>query len=157
MIQRKQSIYLLLIALITIVLSLGDFAFYEEQGKVKGEEGMQTIEIQYDEALLNGETMDYTTMLWFILLVAGGLSLVTIFLFKNRKIQANMVRLILALLVTSLVLMYWYTYAADFIPSGEGHMNYLALPPFACVVLAILALRGIKSDDALVRSVDRIR
>ena len=157
MIQRKQSIFLLLAAIIALTLAFGDFVFYTETGTLPNVEGVQKLEIQYDETINNGEPIDNYAIHWVVLVVAGFLSFVVIFFFKSRKTQANLTRLAMALFISCLVFMYYDSYALNPFADGKGSMTWLALPPIACAIFTALALRGIKKDEALVRSVDRLR
>ena len=90
--------------------------------------------------------------------VAGALALICIFLFNNRQAQirvaifafiANFIGLILAVMF----------YLQDAASSADVVINdqpgsYL---PFAFLVLVLLALRFIRKDDKLVKSMDRLR
>ncbi len=86
-------------------------------------------------------------------------SLAAIFLFKNRMLQARLagVSIIVAVLLMALVAFAAKT-TIDQTPSG-GTVNFavgLALPVLA-LALNWLASRAIKKDEALVRSMDRLR
>lgn len=81
------------------------------------------------------------------------LSLVTIFMYMKRKLQAAMCLVNMALLVI------WYILLAV-LPENTGGMMVLewtvALPA-VCILLLFMAHRGILADEKLVRSLDRIR
>lgn len=94
------------------------------------------------------------------LTVLGALvSFIAIFLFKNRPLQArlagaSMIATILLVALTAVAV----KAALDQIPSG-GSTQFaagLAMPVVASV-LNWLATRAIRKDDALVRSMDRLR
>jgi len=89
----------------------------------------------------------------FILTVTGALlSLIGIFMFKNRKLQMKLIRL--AVLVELVIGIRLLMVLKEF----EVSLNTkcILLLAFAFVAL-IMAYRGVKKDDDLVRSVDRIR
>ena len=131
MIQRIQSIYLLVA---TIAMALISF-------KVP----VWTLNEQLFMA------QDDTKM--FILTVAGALlSLIGIFMFKNRKLQMKLIRLIV--LVEMLIGVRLFMVLQEF--EVSLNTNCILLLAFAFVAL-IMAYRGVKKDDDLVRSVDRIR
>ena len=89
----------------------------------------------------------------FILTLAGALlSLVGIFMFKNRKLQMKLIRL--AVLVELVIGVRLFIVLQEFEVSLNS--NCIFLLAFAFVAL-IMAYRGVKKDDDLVRSVDRIR
>ena len=131
MIQRIQSIYLLVA---TIAMALISF-------KVP----VWTLNEQLFIA------QDDTKM--FILTVVGALlSLIGIFLFKNRKLQMKLIRL--AVLVEMVIGVRLFMVLQEF--EVSLNTNCILLLAFAFVAL-IMAYRGVKKDDDLVRSVDRIR
>lgn len=90
--------------------------------------------------------------------IAGLLALVAIFRFKNRPQQMRITRF--ALIADSVgialtVLLYWRdvnALASTEVTDGAG-----AYLPLGFILFAILALRGIKKDEELVRSADRLR
>ena len=131
MIQRIQSIYLLVA---TIAMALISF-------KVP----VWTLNEQLFMA------QDDTKM--FILTVAGALlSLIGIFMFKNRKLQMKLIRLIV--LVEMVIGVRLFMVLQEF--EVSLNTNCILLLAFAFVAM-IMAYRGVKKDDDLVRSVDRIR
>lgn len=89
--------------------------------------------------------------------VAAILSLVAIFGFKNRLLQIRLVWLafaVKALFAAALIGMFMYfKYALD---SWVGY-GPAVLMPFLGLILDFLAIKGIKKDEALVKSLDRIR
>ena len=131
MIQRIQSIYLLVA---TIAMALISF---------------QVPVWTLNEQLFMAQ--DDTKM--FILTVAGALlSLIGIFIFKNRRLQMKLIRL--AVLVELVIGVRLFMVLKEF--EVSLNTNCILLLAFAFVAL-IMAYRGVKKDDDLVRSVDRIR
>ena len=82
------------------------------------------------------------------------LSLVTLFLYKNRKqqIKFGIITLVLSLLL--LLLYFWQS--QSFIPA-ESRYDLTALIPLFIPVFLFLALRGIYKDEKLVKSADKLR
>lgn len=88
-------------------------------------------------------------------------SLITIFLFKNRKLQKNLVILSIVLIIACHIAGYFY-----FFPSGSQSTSTLqaglkpavgaVLPLFGLILLA-LAYRFIDKDEKIVKSMDRLR
>jgi hypothetical protein len=131
MIQRIQSIYLLVA---TIAMALISF---------------QVPVWTLNEQLFMAQ--DDTKM--FILTVAGALlSLIGIFIFKNRRLQMKLIRL--AVLVELVIGVRLFMVLKEF--EVLLNTNCILLLAFAFVAM-IMAYRGVKKDDDLVRSVDRIR
>jgi len=133
MIQRIQSIYLLVV---TIAMALVSF-------KVP----VWTL----NEKLTFAQ--DDTKM--FILTIAASLfSVVAIFIFKNRKLQMKLIRMAIMVIAVIAVRLGLLFGSNEF----DFTLNYscFALLSFAFSAL-VMAYRGVKKDDDLVRSADRIR
>jgi len=136
MIQRIQSIYLLITALIA-----GAVSFFVEVYK--------NFEIHdlfpKDELVVMG-----------LFIVSAVLSLCTIFLFKNRKLQfvLNRLNIILNLILLGLFV-YWSLNAPGEAEASKKGVGMIL--PFISIVFLVLANRAIKKDEDLVKSVDRLR
>ena len=142
MIQRIQSIWLLLAAAAAF-LTLR-FPFY-------------TGEMPATDVIPPGyHTVTGQSSILLTILSAGvGLAaLISIFLHKNRKMQFRIVMLTLLVSVVNLVLFYLET--KNFV-AGKGNFSLSAAFALSVPVFLILALRGIKKDDKLVKSLDRLR
>jgi hypothetical protein len=88
-----------------------------------------------------------------ILCVAVGLgSLVSIFLYKNRKRQMQIT--FVALLLQLLNIFLFIQKANSFV---DGTYSLSSVFSFAVPVLLILALLSIRKDEQLIRSMDRLR
>jgi len=87
------------------------------------------------------------------LLLSTLMTIVTIFLYTRRKVQAALC------LVNIAVILAWYILLAV-LPQGVNEVRILqwydALPA-VCVILIFMARKGILADEKLVRSLDRIR
>jgi len=137
MIQRIQSVYLLIAAIASAGLI---FVFH----LWKTNEGVLVFAL--DELLYFG-----------LFLGSGVLSLILIFMFKNRKSQFVLGRLNIIL---NFILLGLFVYrslslsgeASDVSEKGIG----ILLPIFSIVFIA-LANKAIKKDEDLVKSVDRLR
>jgi hypothetical protein len=84
------------------------------------------------------------------------LSLLTIFLFKNRKLQFVMGRIIILINLFLLVLLIYLslTLSGETSVSEKGIGMFL---PILAILLIVLANKAIKKDEDLVKSVDRLR
>jgi len=141
MIQRLQSVWLLLAAAAAFC-SL-QFSFYS--GNMIAANQAKSF------AVLNAQS----NLLLLILSAGAGIaSLISIFLYKNRKTQLRIVLVTLLVSVINLVL--FFTQTKKFVP-GEGSYNLTAIFAIVVPVFLILAMRGIKKDEKLVKSLDRLR
>jgi len=94
--------------------------------------------------------------LWAVSLDAGivaVLSLITIFLYKKRNLQIKISYLLLLLLV----LIYVLYIILDLQSLSLSEIGYTFAFPFISFILTYLAIGGIRKDEKLVRSLDRLR
>ena len=141
MIQRLQSVWLLLAAAAAFC-SL-QFSFYS--GNMIAANQAKSF------AVLNAQS----NLLLLILSAGAGIaSLISIFLYKNRKTQLRIV--LVTLLVSIINLVLFFTQTKKFVP-GEGNYNLTAIFAIVVPIFLILAMRGIKKDEKLVKSLDRLR
>jgi len=146
MIQRIQSLFLLLASLATFGLFGLPFA---STGQAVSQSAIFT------DAIYN---LQDNIALLVIFGLAGLLAFVAIFLFKNRKLQMNLGRFALIANIIGLVLAIILFYQ-DMNTLGTAEPNDQAglYMPFIAVVFLGLALRFIGKDDKLVKSMDRLR
>lgn len=140
MLQRLQTVWLLLVAVLAFVsLKVSFFS-----GNILVENVKQ---FQNFTAMSN--------MLIMILTVGVGIaSLITIFLFKDRKLQIKISFAVLAVAVLNIILYYLQT--KNYVPE-EWTFDISSLITIAIPFLLFLAIRGIYQDEKLVKSVDRLR
>jgi len=137
MIQRIQSIWLLFAA-VCVFLTL-KFSTY-----------VGTNKDLIPSTFLNGVA---TLPLIFVTLAVGILTLITIFLYKNRKLQLRLT--ILAVLLEAGLVFLYYNEIQTFI--GKGTFSITAILHVAVIVFLILAARGIRSDNKLIKDSNRLR
>jgi cytochrome bd-type quinol oxidase subunit 2 len=159
MIQRIQSIYLLIAAIATIIL------IFIPIGYITTDE-YQYVFNSFVVKLNIPETSVYMSTVYIALLlgISAILSIVAIFMYKNRKNQTTIVYAnMLIFLITVLVMTYLYP---DVIFVRKGLMNPNDLFNFnywilACMIPAALGLylanRAIKKDEEKVKAADRLR
>lgn len=140
MIQRLQSVWLLLAAAAAFC-SL-QFPFYS--GNMIMDNQSKRIELTAQSHLL----------LTILSAGVGIASLIAIFLYKNRKIQLRLVVVTLFVSILNLVLFFMQT--KKFVP-GEGNYSLTAIFAIFVPVLLFFAIRGIRRDEKLVKSLDRLR
>lgn len=140
MIQRIQTIYLLLAA-------IGNFGL-----------GMLPWAVSSDSAgagiFADGQfsATDHTGLIAG-LMAAGALAFIAIFLFKQRKVQVKLAAVSLVLTLLAAAFGAWLFFAAG--ATAQVHAGAVLLLP--SVIFVILAMRYIRKDDKLVRSMDRLR
>lgn len=81
---------------------------------------------------------------------------ITIFLFKKRPTQKNLIWLGILLAVVFIVMMYFQVEKATTV-NTRGEYKFGAIFPILYIVLLIMAYRGVRKDEKLIKSVDRLR
>lgn len=164
MIQRIQTVYLLLIAAIAWLLLLTNPSYIEFEGFAKwtgGERGILSIHFTKVFYTAGEVIINVIPILWMSISLAaiGTIAIVSIFLYNMRKIQTIVVAcnyifiVLLYILMFSTGLKYYKEIANEFtFDIAIGLFFPLFLPLFN-----YMALRRINFDETLVRSVNRLR
>ncbi len=150
MIQRKQTIWLLLASLI-ILLTL-----YIPYG-IHSVSSIDTTSII--ETDLTAKT---NTLLLILAILSAAFSFFIIFLYNNRKLQMKLC--LLAILIVLAILAYQF-YDASQTAAGNklavgilGSKIYLGVAiPILSIFFLMMAYTGIKKDEKLIRDSDRLR
>lgn len=155
MIQRIQSLYLFMTSVISIIFLKGVYlTFFDKSGTHLNLAMTGLYRIAENGAL------EQIGVLWFITipgLIIPALSMITVFMYKRRDLQLILVRIlmlfVIAFLAASII------YIIFIIARFETNIDnwYKLLIPVIQLVLVILAFRGVKKDDDLVKSYDRLR
>lgn len=153
MIQRIQSVYFLLASLALFALFIFPLANVFDAAGAKRIKITGVYEIVGEE-LLQKESF---TLLTIAAVVLAVLPLVLIFLYKNRKQQ-----MLLTYILTAVVILfsYWVSVAIKGATSAVLHISDYGIGiglSSVAVLFLILAARGIKKDEQLIRSADRLR
>lgn len=150
MIQRIQTIYLLLIVALGIAL-----IFLPVLQLVTPEEASELH--VWELSAIGGAPLQG---LWGLLVTTALiplLALVDIFLYKKRLLQARL-NIFLALLCLGYYgVLAIYIWQAKLALGVDWHILPWASFPLVCFVLTLMATRRILKDEALVRAADRIR
>ncbi len=148
MIQRIQSLYLLLSTILGIVclcMPLGNFMLQGAHFAT-----MHNLWMNIDQ-----ERLYSCYPLFVVLLLSTLLTFVSIFMYKTRALQMRTATLTIVLMVG------WYACLAYFAYSSEQEVSFRptvwAALPFTMIVLNYLAFRGIMRDEMLIRSLNRLR
>lgn len=155
MIQRIQSVYLFLTIILSSLFLNGNFlSFINKTGDVYKIGLTNIVKITQGQG---SEIVGGVLPLAILVILIAVLSIITIFLFRQRKTQLILsgitIGLVLALILWSCYHSYIVIskYDATFVPGLKMVLPLLQL------VFTILAFRGIKKDEQLVKSYDRLR
>ncbi|PWG04140.1 DUF4293 domain-containing protein [Polaribacter aquimarinus] len=143
MIQRIQSIYLLLAS----VVSGGLIMVFNLWENLKNE--VYALDLFLRESIL-------LNIIPLLFLLSAIVSLVAIFLFKNRKLQfvVGRISILINLFLLGLLIYVSLTLPGEVSISEKGIGMFL---PILAILLIVLANKAIKKDEDLVKSVDRLR
>jgi phosphoglycerol transferase MdoB-like AlkP superfamily enzyme len=104
-----------------------------------------------------GELIGKTIPMTILSVLIPVISLLTILLYKNRKLQIKFALVLLILEVLLIGIIAYYALISI------QNKNVTLVPvintfiPVVTIILSILAYRGIKNDDKIVKSYDRLR
>ena len=150
MIQRIQTVYLLLTTILAVLFLSGTIINFEN-GINLNLEGISGV-------VSSGPEYGKNELSFTILLIAVPImSFITIFLYRNRKSQMKLTILLIMLILLEIAAGAYYTHYV------MGNFNTYPVPglklilPLLMLIFAILAYRGIRKDEKLVRSYDRLR
>ena len=150
MLQRKQTVFLFISFLLTIVCLCLPVGSFEPNGMGAGKQ-------MFNLWLLNDGHHVYSFPgLFFILLITCPISLKAISSFHNRMFQSRLCVLNIILLVLWYVV---YVVSVKIISSDmySFHPSIAACFPLISIILLFMARKGILDDEKLVRAADRIR
>ena len=158
MIQRIQSLFLLVAAIIPIVLLFIPFGYINTEDS---QFLFNAISLKYN--IPEGHTIVRVYYVALCLVICSALSLIALFSYKNRIRQTHIISINMIVYLVALMLILWLCPDVIFATRGvdfEFTFAYKALILILICVEAVclyLANKFIKKDEALVRSADRLR
>lgn len=129
MIQRIQTVYL---TVVTILASM--FAFFNEYAIVLWQ--------KFGAAAISSS---------LVAIVSSLLAFITIFLFKNRKAQMRLISFNFLIILIGISLYVWKDGLSEFYKDWTFYLLLLAIGAL------LMARKGVKADDDLIRSSNRLR
>ncbi|MEM6767765.1 MAG: DUF4293 domain-containing protein [Bacteroidota bacterium] len=161
MLQRIQTLFLLLAIIVNMGLIAAPLWNYQHQ---EGVEEISGMKIQYDtqagnESLLFTETPFHIGLMG-ILGIATVFILVTIFKFSDRKSQIRIGYFSIITLMMEILLLVLLSQRGPYLSEGSinsGSPSWGFALPVVAIFLVWLAIRNIQKDEELIKSVDRIR
>lgn len=154
MIQRIQSVYLLIAAILVGVLYFFPFASFV------AEQDMSMYYISIKGLLPNvSAAKPIFRVIPLILIISASLmvTIAAIMLFKRRMIQIRICIVNIVLAIGLQGLMYYYVSVSKHQLGAQSSFSIVFIFPIIAAILSYLAIRGIAKDEALVRSMDRLR
>jgi hypothetical protein len=159
MIQRIQSLFLLAAGACSIFL-----IFYPISRMVFGDDIFANFfSYGFKNASWPYEKFMSTYPVLIITSVSGLLSLITIFLYRNRILQMRLCVYNILITLGLIIIIFYYYFAVKRGALGKElalerhHFSFAVMLPFVNVILLFQAFRAIRRDDLMVKSYDRLR
>jgi hypothetical protein len=157
MLQRKQTLYLFIAGLITLLLLFIPF----------GHLSTEWAYYKYTAFSVREATPDNTFILSTIgnavlLIATSVLSFLTVFLYKNRKLQLRLISVNM-FIVLAAIFAITYIYPNFVFPrnvylsGAKPDYNYVIIISFVSAIGLYFAKKAISKDEAMVKSADRLR
>lgn len=150
MIQRKQSVFLLLAAIATIICLCMPVATIQPKAL-----GVDSQMYNLWIACGNGALDFSAAPLFGILLVETVMAIATIFMYNKRKLQIRLCNWCNFLIIV------WYAAYVTIVMSVKGdagwHICFAAVLPLVAMILVFMARKGVIADERLIRAAERIR
>jgi len=156
MIQRVQSIYLLLVTILMSFLLIMPYAFMDLPGNQSLLFKASTIQLNSPTDIVS--VYKSTIPVIMMILITGMFSFCIIFFYNHRILQIRLVLLnfLFIVILTAIMLYYCIDARSDF--SAEKLSFRLAMVfPVLSLVFSFMAIRAIRHDEMLVNSYNRIR
>ena len=154
MIQRIQSAYLFLTAVLALIFISGNIiVFTGESNRV----ALTLFGVIEQTQAAGSVNIDKLVPFAVLLTIIPLLSVVSIFLFRNRKVQMAFILALAVLIIIEILFLIHFTMHA--VLHENAHLASwfkLVIPP-VMLILAWLAYRGVRKDEELVKSYDRLR
>lgn len=155
MIQRIQTLYLLLVVILSAIT-----LFMPAAGLQNVQTGV-VYELSYRGLHQLTETGTvFITGAWMLTALAAIIPLFTfviIWMFKKRLLQIRLVIFDIVLMAGYYGLLFIYLWQYGKILEASMYFEVIAAFPLICIILSILAIRAIGKDEALIKSLNRIR
>lgn len=155
MLQRIQTLYLLIATILTGSL------FFLTMAEMAGSDAYYELTWRGVYQVEAGEATDLEIPAWalsILTVLTTAISLLAVNLYKNRMVQIRLCSINLGLLLGLSAMIYYIgKTGARELEATEISFNWPLVLPIVAMILVYLAIRAIGKDEALVRSVDRIR
>lgn len=154
MIQRIQTLYLLIVTALMAVTLFAPLAWFAGDAR---QFGLYAFSLKTSA----GEAVQPTVYMGAVLALACVLPFITIFLFKRRLLQVRLCVVEMVLLVGAAIMEAAYYFLSYRVFAELTFHKQVLKPaivlPLVCLLFAYLAARAVFRDELMVRAADRIR
>jgi len=151
MIQRIQTLYLLLVLLLS-----GITLFSVQAGFVGNADAIHYV-LNY-KGIFSG--INYVQNVWALsalCVLIPIIALITILMYKKRILQIRLSIINSVLLAGYYGLLFIYLWQAGNVLNADWYLNIVTAFPLINIILTFLAIRAIGKDEALIKSLNRLR
>lgn len=160
MIQRIQTLYLLLVVALGITLCFVPVVQFVTPEGAEVVRAWQLTALGMTETTVTELPAIQLNGLWGLLLASAlipVMALVDIFLYNKRLLQARLNIFTIMLCLGYYGVLAIYIYLAKLMIDVDVYVMGWACLPLVCLVLTVMATRRILKDEAMVRAADRLR
>jgi len=156
MIQRIQTFYLLVIVVLSTV------TLFSELGGLQNQETGELYTLNYRGLFEKNATLDlvFNSSVWLLtalMAIIPLIALFTVFQFKRRIFQIRLLIFNLVLMAGFYGMLFIYLWQYGKSTDTNLYVNMVAAFPLVNIILSVLAIRAIGKDEALIKSLNRIR
>ncbi len=155
MIQRAQSVYLFLVVILMSLLLIFPMASFTAANDLL----YKFFSLGLKKIVAGESQMVVTALPLFILIIAiACISFYNIFLFQKRTIQMRLCVYNILLLIGLIVLIFFYYHYFQKSFNFTSHTFKIAVVyPVISIILSIMAFSGIRRDELIVKTYERLR
>lgn len=160
MIQRIQTLYLLLVVALGITLCFVPVVQFVTPDGAEVVRAWELTALGMTETTVTELPAIQLNGLWGLLLasiIIPVMALVDIFLYNKRLLQARLNIFTIMLCLGYYGVLAIYIYLAKMVIDVDVYVMGWACLPLVCLVLTVMATRRILKDEAMVRAADRLR
>jgi hypothetical protein len=151
MIQRIQTLYLLLIVILSSIT-----AFLPVAGLINSATNIKYI-LDFNGISTAEAHVVNTWALSVISLIIPAIALLTVFLYKKRLLQIRLSIFNTIIMAGYYGLLFIYLWQASKQLNADWYLEIISAFPLICIILNFMSIRSIGKDEALVKSLNRIR
>lgn len=149
MIQRIQTVYLLLVVALLVVSMFAPLGFFVDANGLVFKFKPLAIELY--------NSTQPTWGLFGLLVLSTVIALATIFLYKNRILQMRLTIFNSIVLIGFYISFLAFYFALKSELSASFRINWTLCLPLIAIIFNYLAIRAIGKDEVLVKAADRLR
>lgn len=154
MIQRIQTIWLSLTAFFSALLCFGNITSFTDSS---GNELYMNFSGIFKSSANGIVLLEKTTPVSILLVAIFAVSVITILLFRKRKLQLKVTMAVIVISICLICSVAFFSFKVIKTFNAELVPGFKMLFPFFIIVFEVLSYKGIKKDQDLISSYDRLR